>query len=350
MENRGFGSRGLSRRKFTLGSIGGVTLGLAGCVGSGSSGNGNENSDRDPESEQRVAVASFFTFYDFARQVADGTPLTVENLVPTGLHGHGWSPDPSITRDIIDADAFINVGPDFQPWADRAIRTVRDDGADTHIINVREGIELIDLADTLEKDEQVDNGKDPHFWLDPALAKQAVGNIVDGFVEIAPEHEDTFADNADSVRTELDELDAEWETIFEKAERTVAFLAAHNAFEYVGRRYDVTIQPLVTNLAADNDVRPADMRRAHDTIAEHDIRNIGAAVFEPRRPAQQLREETAVEAYYPVTPYAGTTQAWVDRGWGYFEIARNINMETFRIVLDSEDPASGFKEQWRNFE
>jgi zinc transport system substrate-binding protein len=352
MKNRSCSSRGLSRRKFTLASVGGMTLGLAGCVGSGSSANSNGTGDgeRDPESEQRVAVASFFTFYDFARQVADKTPVAVDNLVPTGLHGHGWSPDPSITRDIIDADAFINVGPDFQPWADRAIQTVRDDGADTNIINVREGIELIDLADTLEKDEQVDSGKDPHFWLDPALAKQSVDNIVDGFVKIAPEYDDAFADNAESIKTELDKIDTEWEAIFEKAERDVAFLAAHNAFEYVGQRYNVTIQPLVTNLAADDDVRPADMRRAQDTIAEHDIRNIGAAVFEPRRPAQQLREETSVEAYYPVTPYAGTTQAWVDRGWGYFEIARNINMETFRIVLDSEDPGSDFEAEWRNFE
>ncbi|MFC4436148.1 MULTISPECIES: metal ABC transporter substrate-binding protein [Natrialbaceae] len=328
-------------RRTALAGAGALVTGLAGCAGDAS----NESTG-----ERSVAVASFFTFYDFARKVADGTPLSVDNLVPTGLHGHGWEPDPSITRDIVDADAFLHVGADFQPWADRAIRTVQDDGADTRLINVREGIELIDLADTLEEEEQVGDGKDPHFWLDPGPAKRSVDNIASGLAEIAPDYESEFDENAEDVRSKLDEIDAEWEAIFDRAERDVVFLAAHNAFEYVAQRYDATIQPLVTNLAADDDVRPADMERAQDTIADNDIRYIGAAVFEPRRPAEQLLDQTAVEAYYPVTPYAGTTEAWNDRGWGYFEIARNVNMETFKIVLDAAEPDSGFDEEWRNFE
>jgi zinc transport system substrate-binding protein len=166
---------------------------------------------------------------------------------------------------------------------------------------------------------------------------------------IAPDDTDAFRDNAETVKTELDAIDAEWEAIFEAAERDVVFLAAHNAFAYVGERYGATIQPLVTTLAAEGTVRPTDMQRAEDTIAEHGIRAIGAAVFESRRPARQLLAETDVEAYYPVTPYAGTTPEWVDRGWGYFEIARNINMPTFEIVLDAADPDPDFVEEWRNF-
>jgi zinc transport system substrate-binding protein len=327
----------LSRRG-ALALAGGGLAGLAGCLGGAAS-----------ETDGPVAVASFFTFYDFARKIADGTGITVENLVPTGLHGHGWDPDPTITRDIIDADAFVNVGPDFQPWADRAIETARDDDAGTLSINAREGIDLVDLAGTMGDDEAVGSGKDPHFWLDPQRAKQSVDNIAAGLGEIVDD-DGTLADNAEAIKADLDELDAEWQGIFDRAERDVVFLAAHNAFEYVGQRYGATIQPLVTNLAADGDVRPADRRRAEDTITENDIRYIGAAVFEPRRPARQLRDGTGVEAYYPVTPYAGTTQEWVDRGWGYFEIARNINMNTFEIVLGAGEPDPEFDEEWRNFE
>lgn len=328
-----------SRRTFLGLGAGAAVTGLAGCMGGSST-----------DSETNVAVASFFSFYDFARQVADGTELTVDNLVPTGLHGHGWEPDPSITRDIVDADAFITVGPDFQPWADRAIQTVQDDGAETHMINAREGIELMDLLDTVDDDEEIDDGKDPHFWLDPLLAQQAVDNIADGLAEIAPDEEAALRENAASVTDELDAIDAEWEAIFAAAERDVVFLAAHNAFAYIGERYGATVRPLVSNLAAEGDVRPADMQRAEDTITEYDLDTIGAAIFEPRRPAQQLREETAVEAYYPVTPYAGTTPEWVDRGWGYFEIARNINMNTFELLLDAGEPDAEFDTEWRNFE
>ncbi|XVH30964.1 metal ABC transporter substrate-binding protein [Haloferacaceae archaeon DSL9] len=343
----------ISRRRFAVAAGSLACAGLAGCIGDSSnaaSDGTGDDSGAEPDGGLTV-VASFFTFYDFGRKIAADTPVTVENLVPAGLHGHGWEPDPSITRDIVDADAFVHVGPDFQPWADRAIETVEGDDTDTHLINVREGIDLIDLAETIEADEQVGDGKDPHFWLDPTLAKQSVDNITAGLTEIAPDHEDAFAANADEVKAGLDDLDAEWEEIFEAAERDVVFLAAHNAFEYVGRRYGATIQPLVTNLAATDDVRPADMRRARETIDDNEIRYIGAAVFEPRRPAQQLVEQTDVEAYYPVTPYAGTTEEWVERGWGYFDIAREINMETFKRVLDVESPGeTTFDDEWRNFD
>ncbi|QFU81566.1 metal ABC transporter substrate-binding protein [Natronorubrum aibiense] len=328
-------------RRHVVSAVGGSAVaGLAGCLGSSNEDGGGP-----------VAVASFFTFYDFARRIAAETPVSVENLVPTGMHGHGWEPDPSIQRDITDADAFIHVGPDFQPWADRAIDTVQTETQETSLINVREGVNLVDLADTLTDEEAVGDAKDPHFWLDPELAMTSVDNIADGLTEIAPDHEDTFAQHAADLNSELEAIDEEWRTIFDAADRDVLFLAAHNAFEYVARRYDVTIEPLVVNLAANDDVRPADMQRAQETIADNGIRHIGAAVFEPIRPARQLLEQTDVEAYYPVTPYAGTAESWHERGWGYFDIARNVNMPTFRLLADVTSPEEvSFADYGRNFE
>jgi len=304
-----------------------------------------------------VAVASFFSFFDFGRQVAADTPLTVENLVPTGLHGHGWEPNASISQRIIEADAFVHVGEDFQPWADRAIQSIKSDGVDTALINAREGIELVDLAATLDSEEGVgeNRGKDPHFWLDPHRAKQSVDNITDGFATRFPTYADTFRDNAETYKTEvLDPIDADYQSIFDRAERDIVQLAAHNAFQYIGVRYGVQMRPLVTSLAASGDVKPADIREAARAIRENDIRYIANGVFESQRPARQLIRETAVEAYFPVTPYAGVREEWVAENWGYEEIAYNINMPTFEIVLGNQTPEDaapwqGWTEQWRNF-
>jgi len=305
-----------------------------------------------------VAVASFFSFYDFALKIADGTPVEVRNLIPTGLHGHGWEPNASITREIIEADAFIHVGPDFQPWADRAIQTLQDDGVDTQFINVREGIELVDLAASLDPEEEGvgrGRGKDPHFWLDPDRAKQSIDNITEGFVELAPDHEKTFRENAKTYKTDvLERINADYADIFDRAERDVIQLAAHNAFQYIGVKYGMEMRPLVVNLAASGDIKPTDITEAKQVIDENDINYIGAAVFETRRPAQQLLAETQVEAYYPVTPYAGVREEWVEQGWGYEEIAYNINMPTFEVVLGNKTPdevdLDGWNEEWRNFE
>jgi len=356
-EPRSEPSRGLTRRQALSAGAGVLASGFAGCLtGGGAEASTSDSSARGADGP--VAVASFFSFYDFAREVARGTPITVKNLIPTGLHGHGWEPDASITREIIDADAFIHVGPDFQPWADRAIQTLEDDDVDTERINVRENIELETLAASLDRDEEgvgQNRASDPHFWLDPQRAKQSVDNITDGLVALVPDAEATLRNNAEAYKSDvLDRIDADYAAIFDQADRNVVQLAAHNAFQYIGSRYGVQMRPLVVNLAASGDVKPSDITEAKAVIEDNDIRYIGAGVFETRKPANQLLAETPVEAYYPVTPYAGVREEWVANDWGYEEIAYNINMPTFQVVLGNKPPENagpdGWNEQWRNFE
>ncbi|MFC5277965.1 metal ABC transporter substrate-binding protein [Halorubrum rubrum] len=358
MNSERIATTSVSRRRFLAGGAGGVVGGLAGCLGGSAGSGGGENAGGgtdadggDGDAGGPVVVASFFTFYDYARRLAEGTAITVENLVPTGLHGHGWEPDPSIQRRITDADAFVYVGPDFQPWADRAIDTLGAETAETAVVNAREGVDLIDLGEGLGEEEAVEDARDPHFWLDPERATLAVENVAAGLIDVAPDAEEAIRENASALEADLADLDSTWAEAFEAAERDVVFLAAHNAFGYLADRYGTTIEPLVVNLAADGDVRPADMRRAQETIAANDIRHIGAAVFEPIRPARQLLEQTDVAAYFPVTPYAGTAESWAERGWGYFDIAREVNLPTFRILLGVDDPEDvTFADYGRNFE
>lgn len=348
-ENSTF-ERRMSRRRALAAGAGAAVAGLSGCLAGGGS--------ASTDSEGPTVVASFFSFYDFGREVARDTPITVENLVPTGLHGHGWEPNTSVTKRIVEADAFLHVGPDFQPWADRAIQTIRDDGVDTALINAREGVELASLAASLDREEEgvgKNRGKDPHFWLDPQRAKQSVDNITEAFVELAPDAEDRLRENARRYKTEtLDRIDADYRAIFDAADRDVVQLAAHNAFQYIGLRYGVEMRPLVVSLAASGDVKPSDIAEAKRVIEDNDIRYIGNGVFESRRPAKQLVAETPVEAYFPVTPYAGVREEWVEEDWGYEEIAYNVNMPTFEIVLGVRTPAEieidGWVETWRNFE
>ncbi len=345
--------RAVTRRDALRAGGAAALVGLAGCTALPSAPGQAQSGGGDP-----VAVASFFSFFDFGRQIADGTPLTVENLVPTGLHGHGWEPNASITRRIIDADAFVHVGEDFQPWADRAIEIIKADDVDTALINAREDIDLVDLAASLDREEEgvgAQRGKDPHFWLDPQRAKQSVDNIADGFAEVVPEYADAFRTNAETYKSEvLEQIDSDYEAMFDRSERDIVQLAAHNAFQYIGVRYGVRMRPLVTSLAASGDVKPADIREAAEVIRENNIRYIANGVFEAQRPAQTLVRETAVEAYFPVTPYAGVREDWVEENWGYEEIAYNINMPTFEIVLGNKTPedaapSASWLEQWRNF-
>ena len=150
--------RVFSRRKAIASGVGALTAGVAGCMGGASDSTAPQ---RTGEERGPVAVASFFSFYDFARTIADGTPIEVRNLVPAGIHGHGWEPNASITKDIIEADAFVHVGPGFQPWADDMVSSLQSDDAAVTVVSAGSSVSLADSTHS-HGDEHGHEGEHGH--------------------------------------------------------------------------------------------------------------------------------------------------------------------------------------------
>jgi zinc transport system substrate-binding protein len=297
-----------SRRRFLLGAGGAALGGLAGCLGAEES--GDPAAATDESTSGTTAEASFFVVSDFASAVA-GDVLSVGNLVPFGQHGHGWEPGPTIQRRVFDSDAFLYVGEGFQPWADRIRRNLRDGGSDVTVVEAWAGVDLLaadgehgdhdethedDHHDETHEDDHHDGeteshdqqetdshdedhhddhesgsedghdghdhgAVDPHFWLDPARAKQAVGNIERGLADVAPDQQATLAANADALRNDLDALDATYRERLSDRTRDTILVAGHNSYRYLGARYDFHVEAL-TGLAPDAAPTPQDVRRA----------------------------------------------------------------------------------------
>jgi len=178
-------------------------------------------------------------------------------------------------------------------------------------------------------------GTDPHFWLDPIRAKRAVSNIRSGFVDVDSDNASAYAENAEAYRGRLDELDEAFRSTLESASKDVVFVAGHNAFQYLGQRYDFEVQTL-TGLSPDDQPTPKDIERAQEIIAEHDLQYVCADPLESQTAANQLVEETDATEVLPLTPIPGQTQEWADEDWGYVEIMENVNLETLKRALDAE--------------
>ena len=178
-------------------------------------------------------------------------------------------------------------------------------------------------------------GKDPHFWMDPTLAKSAVGTIEDGFVSVDGENESAYADNADAYRSRLEELDEQFQSTLANASKDVVFVAGHNAYQYLGNRYDFEIQTL-TGLSPDDQPTPRDIERAQQIIEEHDLEYVCADPLESQRAANQLVEETDATEVLPLTAIPGQTQEWADNDWGYVDVMEKVNLETLTKALNAE--------------
>ncbi|QLG26365.1 zinc ABC transporter substrate-binding protein [Halorarum halophilum] len=368
-----------SRRQFLLGAAGTTAGALAGCLGTVAT-DGASNGGR------RTAQASFFVVYDFTRHVAT-READVHNLVPFGQHGHGWEPGPDIQRDVLGSDAFVYVGEGFQPWADKTVQNIREDGANVAVVEAWEGVDLLDTSDGHDHgseghesgehdhddghsddghhehdggesgDEQASHTEhgghadhddqteqagsseqgttDPHFWLDPSRAKQSVRTIARGLSEVDPENESGYVENTDAFVERLDELDGRYRERLDGRTRDTVLVAGHNSFRYLGRRYDFHVEAL-TGLSPDSPPSPQDVKRAQTVIDEHDVEHVLAPVFESDRAARQLVEETDATAVLPLTPVPSLTQEWTDEGWGYVEVMEKVNLPSLEEALGVE--------------
>ena len=126
----------------------------------------------------------------------------MRSLVPLETDPHSFDPTPSDLRDVAAADLLVVNGGGLEgPLLD----TLENVGGDATIVDASAG--LTSRSPQAGEPPLEESGTDPHFWLDPVLARQYVENIRDAFAEADPDGAAVYEKNAAAYLTELDELD-----------------------------------------------------------------------------------------------------------------------------------------------
>lgn len=314
---------------------------LAGCL---------DTSTQDSEGVDS-GYAAFFTLHEWAEAVS-GDTASFEDPVDVGQMGHGWEPTGNITADIAATDAFVYLdSPEFG-WAQDVAATLEADYDDIAVIDALEGLEDEFIGSDHEEheegnhtkdthteeshDEEGDGGAfDPHIWTDPMLAREMVANIADGLAAADPEHEATYRENAEGYQSDLESLDAAFETMVEESDRDIGVLAGHNSFQYLEARYGFELH---TPVAISPKAQPSQSDIA-DTIAFVDDNGIDVVLydrFESPNLAETIVANSTAEETRVVSPAAGTTPEWNEKGWGYIDQMEQLNLPAFRAALGAE--------------
>lgn len=181
-----------------------------------------------------TVVTTLFPLYEFAREIG-GEAVDVSLLIPAGAEPHTWEPKPSDIAKIHDADVFIYMGEEMEPWAASMLRTIR--GEEPRIVEIIEGLDRL-----LENRRNVPSGSlrhDPHIWLDFAAASLIVTHIANSLSEVFPDIEDTFQDNAEVYNERLSQLDDLFFQSLRKCRPRTFVFGGHAAFGPLASRYNL---------------------------------------------------------------------------------------------------------------
>jgi len=164
--------------------------------------------------------------------------------------------------------------------------------------------------------------------------KHAVANVRQGLTAVDEGNADVYAENADTLRTRLDDLhDRIVSTVAEGSTGTV-LVAGHNAHRYLAARYGLDVVSL-TDASPDDRPTMRDVERARRLVDERDLQYVCADPLESQQAAEQLVAETGAEAVLPLTAMPGLTDEWDANDWGYVDVMERVNRPTLERVLDA---------------
>ncbi len=217
-------------------------------------------------------VASFYPLEYVAERVV-GDEATVANLTPVGVEPHDLELSPRQVSTLTGAQVvFYEQG--LQPAVDEAV-------ANDPPGRVVDAAEVVDLRDG-----------DPHFWLDPTLLAEAADAFTREMSGADPDHAAGYEARNEKLQADLSALDEEFRAGLRDC-RTRTVVVSHDAFEYLGARYDLDVRP-IAGLSPDAEPSARHLAELADVIRDDGITTVFSERLASPRLANTLADDLGV--------------------------------------------------------
>ena len=278
-------------------------------------------------------MVSLFPQYDIIRQIAQDK-VDVELFLPAGSEPHSYEPSASTLMKIVEADLFVYSSDELEPWVKRLVEGNASE--DLIVLDASNGITLLeaDHGHEGEDEDEEELAFDPHYWLDPQNMIIMSESIRDALIEIDPENEAFYIENANSYIASLKELDSNWQDLFDRAQLNQIIYGGHFAFGYLSHRFGLEILSPYSGYAPDAEPSAQALAGLMDVLAEKEINVIFYEELIDPRVARIIAEQAKVKI--EVLHGAHNLNAEeMQAGWTYVSIMDD-NIEKLKEALRYE--------------
>ena len=259
-----------------------------------------------PAHAAKIRVVTTLTdLADLTREVG-GDHVEVFSLATGVEDTHGVPMKPSFVPVMNRADLVVLVGFEcehaFLPALLEASKNPRIQYGQPGYVDCSVGIAPVDVPKSTDHSEgDVHPYGNPHYMLDPVLAKTAIQNIYNGLVTVAPQYQADFARNRDAYLAKLDAKIAQWEQEA-KPLKGVQFVSYHEHWPYFAERFGMKYIGTI-ELKPGIDPTP---RHIEELVKEMKAEHVPIVVREPqfpeKVPALIARETGAKLVKLPIMP------------------------------------------------
>ena len=199
------------------------------------------------------AITTIFPLKEFAETVG-GERVKVRLLLPPGAEPHTWEPKPSDIIKLSQADFFIYMSGEMEPWVGGILKSLQN--SRLRVIEVSREVPINPMSAANYHENHHDHGAeahgtggeheggDPHVWLDFEYDQKILGRIAEVFAQKDPGGADYYRRNAQNYKAKLRALDQRYKEVLSNCESREFILGSHAAFFYLANRYGLKQVPL----------------------------------------------------------------------------------------------------------
>jgi ABC-type Zn uptake system ZnuABC Zn-binding protein ZnuA/ABC-type Mn2+/Zn2+ transport system permease subunit len=241
--------------------------------------------------EAPSVVATTTVIADWARAVG-GDRATVHQLLRPNTDPHEYEPRPSDVERTADAKVVLENGDGLDRWMGDVVRQA--DGHGT-VVDLSRGLPVRLAGESTGAEA---SAYDPHWWGDPANARQAVLAIRDALSAANPAAAATYRANADAYLRRLDATDRSVAACLDRippAQRTL--VSDHDAFRYFARRFGIDlVGAVIPSQSTQAQPSAGDLAALVDTIRRTGVRAVFPEQSLPGGLAHQIARATGARA------------------------------------------------------
>ena len=339
--------------------------GVTGCDTAGTPQNVS-SAGGDPEKMQ--IVTTIFPEYDWVENVlgerAENAEVTM--LLDNGVDLHSYQPTAEDIMKISTCDMFIYVGGESDEWAEDVLESAVN--KDMVVINLLDALgdnvkaeEIVEGMEA-EHDHDHEDGEDAehehedgdeedhehehedgdeceeemdeHVWLSLRNAEVLCGVIADGLGQIDGENADVYKANAESYKSELAELDAQYTDVVDNAEVKTLLFGDRFPFRYMVDDYGLDYYAAFVGCSAETEASFETIVFLAGKTDELGLSSIMTIEGNDHRIAETIRDNTASKDQQILTldSLQATTLKDAANGTSYLSVMR-ANLEVLKEAL-----------------
>ena len=321
-----------------------------------------------PANADIKVVASIKPIHSLASYLMNG--VAKPDLIVDGYASpHGFAMKPSHAKMLQNADLIFWVGEDVENFLEKPLGSIAKKAEKIELMQIK-GLQVLkfrernifddhddhghddhdkkeDHDSNAKKEDHDDHGKkedhddherhahgefDPHIWLDPILVKQQVNVIRDGLIQVDPDNKEHYEENARIYNDKLDALDMKIGSALSSCQKDT-IVPYHNAFTYLGERYDIHIMAL-GGMAPDSEASAAEIAEFVDFVKDNDIKVIFSEELVDPRLAEVIADEANARVML-FSPLEALSQEEARSNVSYIDKMEE-NLDSLKVALECQ--------------